>query len=139
MGATLPLPDVLISSKLTIANQVGTAITFMIEFTGTLIENELEELIIVGKVACPYIRSIRAFTKLVNPIDSTLLAGSNHGWICSITTTSPVIPVTTSTNHALGIHQIDICQTEEREIGFYTCISSIRCSGFIILQVAPLL
>ena len=111
----------------------------MIEFTGTLIENELEELIIISKVACPYIRSIRAFTKLVNPIDSALLAGSNHGWICSITTTSPVIPVIMQTNHALGIHQIDISQTEERKIGFYTCIGSIRCCSTIILQVAPLL
>ena len=67
VDTTLPLPDVLISSKLTIANQVSTAITFMIEFTGTLIEDELEELIIVGKVACPYIRSMRALTKLVDP------------------------------------------------------------------------
>ena len=37
VDTTLPLPDVLISSKLTIANQVGAAITLMIKFTGTLI------------------------------------------------------------------------------------------------------
>ena len=43
------------------------------------------------------------------------------------------------TNHALGIHQIDISQTEEREIGIHTCISCIGCSSTIILQVAPLL
>ena len=140
MSSTLPLPDVLISCELTIANQVGTAITFMIEFTGTLIEDELKEGIVISKVACPYIRSMRALTKLVDPIDSTLLAGSNHVRICSITTTSPVIPVIMQTNHALGIHQIDISQTEEREIGFYTCISSIRCCrSTIILQVAPFL
>ena len=43
------------------------------------------------------------------------------------------------TNHALGIHQIDISQTEEREIGIHTCISCIGCSGSIILQVTPFL
>ena len=56
VDTTLPLPDVLISSKLTIANQVGTAITFMIKLTGTLIKDELKEGIVISKVACPYIR-----------------------------------------------------------------------------------
>ena len=40
VGATLPLPDVLVGCELTIANQVGTAITFMIKLTGTLIEDQ---------------------------------------------------------------------------------------------------
>ena len=51
VDTTLPLPDVLIGCKLTIANQVGTAITFMIKLTGTLIEDELEEGIVISKVA----------------------------------------------------------------------------------------
>lgn len=51
VSSTLPLPDVLVGCELTIANQVGTAITFMIELTGTLIEDELEEGIVISKVA----------------------------------------------------------------------------------------
>ena len=51
VGTTLPLPDVLIGCELTIANQVGTAITFVIKLTGTLIEDELEEGIIISKIA----------------------------------------------------------------------------------------
>ena len=51
VGATLPLPDVLVGCELTIANQVGTAITFMIKLTGTLIEDELKEGIVISKVA----------------------------------------------------------------------------------------
>ena len=51
VGATLPLPDVLIGCELTIANQVGTATTFMIKLTSSLIENELEEGIVISKIA----------------------------------------------------------------------------------------
>ena len=51
VDTTLPLPDVLVGCELTIANQVGTAITFMIKLTGTLIEDELEEGIVISKIA----------------------------------------------------------------------------------------
>ena len=51
VGATLPLPDILAGSKLAETNQVGTAITFMIKLTGTLIEDELEEGIVISKIA----------------------------------------------------------------------------------------
>ena len=51
MGATLPLPDILAGSKLAETNQVSTTITLVIEFTGTLIEDELEEGIVISKVA----------------------------------------------------------------------------------------
>ena len=50
VSATLPLPDILVGGKLTKANQIGAAIALMIELTSTLIENELEEVIIIGKV-----------------------------------------------------------------------------------------
>ena len=51
VGATLPLPDILAGSELAVTNQVGAAIALMIKFTGTLIEDELEEGIVIGKVA----------------------------------------------------------------------------------------
>ena len=51
MCATLPLPNILAGSELAEANQVGAAITLMIKFTGTLIENELEEGIVISKIA----------------------------------------------------------------------------------------
>ena len=47
VGATLPLPDVLAGGKLAEANQVGAAITLMIKFTGTLIEDELDRKSVV--------------------------------------------------------------------------------------------
>ena len=51
VGTTLPLPDILIGSKLVVANQVGATIALVIKFTGTLIENELEEVIVRSKAA----------------------------------------------------------------------------------------
>ena len=55
VDTTLPLPDVLAGSELAETNQVGAAITLMVKLTGTLIEDELEEGIIVGKVVFPNI------------------------------------------------------------------------------------
>ena len=137
-------PDVLLLDEPT--NHLDAETTFRLEaylkeFTGTLIENELKELIIVGKIVSPYIGITCTLAEEVDPIDGSLLAGSDDLRIGSIRLSFwPWVPTSTlGTGHALGIHQIDISQTEEREIGFYTCISSIRCSGFIILQVAPLL
>ena len=77
VGATLPLPDILAGSELAEANQVGAAIALMIKFTGTLIENELEELIIVGKVVSPYIGITCTLAEEIDPIDGSLLAGSD--------------------------------------------------------------
>lgn len=139
VGATLPLPDILAGSELAEANQVGAAIALMIKFTGTLIENELKELIIVGKIVSPYIGITCTLAEEVDPIDGSLLAGSDDLRIGSIRLSfwSWVPTSTLGTGHALGIHQIDISQTEEREIGIHTCISCIGCSGSIILQVTP--
>ena len=50
IGAALPVPSVALGEFIE-SNQVGTAITFMIELTGTLIEDELEEGIVISKVA----------------------------------------------------------------------------------------
>ena len=51
VGATLPLPDILAGSELAVTNQVGAAIALMIKLTGTLIEDELEEGIVISKIA----------------------------------------------------------------------------------------
>ena len=113
----------------------------MIKFTGTLIENELEELIIVGKVVGPYIGITSTLAEEIDPIDGSLLAGSDDLRIGGVSLSFwPWIPTCTlGTGYALGIHQIDISQTEERVIGFYTIISSIGCSCSIVLQVTPFL
>ena len=141
MGATLPLPDILAGSELAEANQVGAAITLMVKLTGTLIEDKLQELIIAGKVVSPYIGITCTLAEEVDPIDGSLLAGSDNLRITGIRLSFwPWVPTCTlGTSHALGIHQIDISQAEEREIGIHTCISCIGCCGSIILQVAPLL
>ena len=77
MGATLPLPDILAGGELAVTNQVGAAITLMIKLTGTLIENELEELIVIGKVVSPYISITCTLAEEIDPIDGSLLAGSD--------------------------------------------------------------
>ena len=51
VGATLPLPDILAGSEFAEANQVGAAIALMIKLTSSLIENELEEGIVISKIA----------------------------------------------------------------------------------------
>ena len=135
MGATLPLPDILAGSELAVTNQVGTAIALMIELTSTLIENELEEVGITSEVVFPNISCACTLSYLINIIDSTFLAGC---CLC-IRTTIPVVPILTKTSHALGIHQVNISKTEEREVCLHTIIACIGCLGAIILQVRPFL
>ena len=110
----------------------------MIELTSTLIENELEEVGIASKVIFPNIMlsiTISTLSYLINIIDSTFLAGC----CLSIRTSIPVVPILTKTSHALSIHQVNICKTEEREVCLHTIIACIGCPGAIILQVRPFL
>ena len=49
--ATLPLPDIFVGCELSEANQIGTAIALVVEFTSSFIEDELEEGIVISKIA----------------------------------------------------------------------------------------
>ena len=139
VGSTLPLPDILIGSELVITNQVGAAITLVIKLTGTLIEDELQEGIIGSEAATPNICCASTLTKEVDPIDGALLARSNHVRIASIGSTIPWVSVVGQASHTLGIHQINIRETEEWEVGIHAIIAGIGCGRAIILQVAPFL
>ena len=74
VSAALPLPYIIFGGELTEAYQVRTAVALMIEFTGTLIDDELEERFICRIAACPYVCYTGTLTHEVDPVDGTLLA-----------------------------------------------------------------
>lgn len=102
--ATLPLPDIFVGRELSEANQVGTAIALMVEFTSSLIEDELEESIIIGKVTAPYIRCSGTLSDEIDPVDGSLLARGDDRRGAGIRATIPIIPAgSLDTSHTLGI------------------------------------
>ena len=138
--ATLPLPDIFVGRELSEANQVGTAIALMVEFTSSLIEDELEESIIIGKVTAPYIRCSGTLSDEIDPVDGSLLARGDDRRVAGIRATIPIIPAgSLDTSHTLCILQIDFRQAEEWIVGLGTIIGCIGSICAIVLFIGPLL